>query len=322
MSQEIFEDIVGDEYERFRLDVYLAEAIEDASRSFVQKMIKDGRVSVNGGTCLKPGRTMTAGDRVRAEIPPPVETDLVPEDIPLDVLYEDAELIVVNKPSGLVVHPAPGHYRGTLLNAILHRCPDFQKSGADLSRPGIVHRLDRYTSGVLVVAKTAAAFAGLSEQARAHTFDRRYLTLVRGVFKEERGRIEASIGRSLSDPARMSVTGIGGRDAVTLFEVLERFSMASYLSVKLETGRTHQIRVHMRFSGHPVLGDPTYGITDYSNWNLKPETRSALEALDGQALHAERLGFVHPASGEMLAFSAPIPSDFQRALEALRKTTD
>jgi len=318
VSQTLFEDTVSEDFERFRLDVYLAEAIEDASRSFLKKLIKDGRVTVNGGVCTRPGRAMTAGDAVSVDIPPPPETDLIAEDIPLDILFQDGEVVVVNKPSGLVVHPAPGHYTGTLLNALLHHCPDFQRSGTDLSRPGIVHRLDRFTSGVLVVAKTARAFAALSEQARAPPFDRRYLALVRGVFSEDRGGISASIGRSLSDPSRMSVTGIGGRDAVTHFEVLERLSVACLVGVTLETGRTHQIRVHLRFAGHPVLGDPVYGIAEYAGWPISRETRAALEGLEGQALHAERLGFIHPVLGEGVSFTAPPPPDFQRALEALR----
>lgn len=318
MPQNSFEEFVGEEYERFRLDVYLADKIEDASRSYIKKLIKDGRVTVNGGVCTRPGRTMTAGDKVSVDLPPPPTTDVLPEDIPLDILHEDGDLVVVNKPAGLVVHPAPGNYTGTLVNAILHHCPDFQRTGGDPARPGIVHRLDKDTSGVLVVAKTPAAFASLSEQARSHTFDRRYLALVRGEFKEDRGLIDASIGRSMSDPSRMAVTGIRAREAVTRFEVIERLVVASLLSVELDTGRTHQIRVHLRFAGHPVLGDPVYGVTHYGAWDIGDEARRALEALHGQALHAERLGFTHPGTGERAVFTAPLPEDFQRALEALR----
>jgi 23S rRNA pseudouridine1911/1915/1917 synthase len=322
VQPNLFEDIVVEAYEKYRLDVYLADAIEDASRSFIKKLVKEGRVTVNGGVCSRPGRPMTAGDKVAVDIPPPPSTDIQPEDIPLDILYEDGEVVVVNKPSGLVVHPAPGNYTGTLVNAILHHCRDFARPGGDSTRPGIVHRLDKDTSGVLVVAKTPGAFLSLSEQARAHTFDRRYLALARGEFKEDRGRISASIGRSIADPARMAVTGIGGRDAVTRFEVLERFGVASLLSVELETGRTHQIRVHLRFSGHPVLGDPVYGVTDYAAWKMSDGGRSALEGLHGQALHAERLGFVHPATETAMTFTAPTPADFQQALDALRIERD
>jgi len=318
VSPDSFEAVVGDEGEGLRLDVYLAEAVEGASRSLIKKLVKDGRVTVNGGVCRKPGRTMSAGDKVTVELPPPPEASPRAENIPIDVLYEDADLVVVNKPSGLVVHPGAGHPDGTLVNAILFHCPDAQCPGDDQTRPGIVHRLDRFTSGVMVVAKSAPAFAGLSEQARRHRFDRRYLALVRGEFKEDRGRIDASIGRSLRDPARMSVTGVGGREAVSRFEVLERLGVASLVAVRLETGRTHQVRVHLRFVGHPVLGDPVYGVTDYAGWPISEDVRKALEALEGQALHAERLGFVHPVSEETMAFSAPLPGDFQGALDVLQ----
>lgn len=317
MSLSSFEAYVAEEFEGFRLDVYLTECIEDASRSYIQKLIKDGRVTVNGGECRRPGRSMRTGDKVVAILPPPPQTELVAEDIPLDILHEDRDVLVVNKPPGLVVHPAPGHATGTLVNAVLHHCPGFERPGADLTRPGIVHRLDRFTSGVMVVAKTNAAFASLSEQSRAHTFDRRYLALVQGVFKEDRGRIEASIGRSLSDPMKMAVTGIASREAVTHFEVVERFGPASLLSLELETGRTHQIRVHLRFAGHPVLGDPVYGVTAFADWAITPEARQALEALPGQALHAERLGFDHPATGKRVTFTAPPPPGFQAAAAAL-----
>ena len=311
---------VGEEQGGFRLDVFLSDAIEDASRSFVKKLIKDGKATVNGKACTKPGRAMNPGDRVEVELPPPVSTHLEPEDIPLEILHEDADVLVVNKPSGLVVHPAPGHSDGTLVNAVLYHCKDFQRPGEDALRPGIVHRLDQFTSGVMVVAKSARAFASLSEQAREHTFDRRYLALVRGEFKDAAGRISASIGRSAHDRHRMTVTGLNSRDAVTRFEVLEKFGVASLVSLVLETGRTHQIRVHLRFAGHPVLGDPVYGITDFADWKISPELRRAFEALDGQALHAELLGFEHPATGKRVHFNAPPPGDFEGALTTLRGT--
>lgn len=318
MQPNCFELTVEEDHAGLRLDVCLAGAIEDASRSFLKTLIKNGKVSVNGGACTRPGRTMTVGDYVRVELPPPPDVRVVPEDIPLDIVYQDADVLVVNKPSGLVVHPAPGHFTGTLVNAILFHCPDAQCPGDDASRPGIVHRIDRYTSGLLVVAKTARAFAGLSEQVREHAFDRQYLALVRGVFTENHGRINVPVGRSLSDPGRMSVTGVRGREAITHFEVLERFGVASLLALRLETGRTHQIRVHLRFAGHPVLGDPVYGTTDYDNWRVDESVKAVLRGLDGQALHAEQLGFEHPVTGEHLSFSAPVPEDFRRALEALR----
>jgi 23S rRNA pseudouridine1911/1915/1917 synthase len=319
VSQHSFEDNVGEEYAGARLDVYLADRLEDASRSYVKKLIKDGRVTVNGEPCTKPSRPMTGGEEVAAELPPPPTTALEPEDIPLDILYQDEHIVVVNKPSGMAVHPGTGVYSGTLVHALLFHCGDFARPGEDPVRPGIVHRLDMYTSGVLVVAKTEPAFRHLSAQAREHRFNRRYLALVRGEFQEETGRIDAAVGRSLSDPTRMSVTGIRGREAVTNFRVLERFGVASLLSVKLETGRTHQIRVHLRFTGHPVLGDPVYGDTEFSRWPVAHKVRATLERLQGQALHAELLGIEHPASGEYMEFSAPPPPDFQAALEVLRE---
>ena len=317
---DLFSDIVGPEDEGLRLDVYLAEQIEDASRSFIKRAIKEGRVQVNGEPCMRPARLVAAGTRIEVELPPPPITQLVPEDIPLDIVHEDPDVVVVNKPSGMVVHPAPGHYSGTLVHALLHRCPDFQRPGTDPLRPGIVHRLDRYTSGLLVVAKTPKAFGALAAQARAHGFDRRYLALVQGEFVENTGRIAAALGRSMADPKRITVTGLHGREAATRFQVLERFGAASLLAIELETGRTHQIRVHLRFAGHPVLGDPVYGVTDYAGLKITIEVRRALDALQGQALHAERLGFVHPSSDERITFSVPPPNDFQRALDTLRQT--
>jgi 23S rRNA pseudouridine1911/1915/1917 synthase len=275
-------------------------------------------VCINGAVCKRPARTVAMADKVAVEIPPPPTTALEPEPIPLDVEYEDNELIVINKPAGLVVHPAPGHHTGTLVHALLHRCPELAGAGGGPTRPGIVHRLDRFTSGLLVAAKTPRTFAGLFEQVQAHQFDRRYLALVRSEFAENSGRIVAPIGRSTVDRKRMSVTGVGSREAVTRFEVLERFGLASLLSVTLETGRTHQIRVHLRFAGRPVLGDPIYGDCDFRRWSVPPEVRRTLEGLEGQALHAELLGLVHPATGEHMRFTAPPPPDFQAALEAFR----
>jgi 23S rRNA pseudouridine1911/1915/1917 synthase len=318
MPDEPFEDFVDAAYERTRLDVYLADLVEDATRSYLKILIKDGCVTVNGGVCKRPGRPMSEGDKVSVEFPPPPTTGLSPEDIPLEIVYEDADVVVVDKPSGLVVHPAPGHDSGTLVNALLHHCPDFRRDAGDPERPGIVHRLDRHTSGLLVVAKNPKALAFLAQQAREHTFERRYLALVRGEFPDNNGRIVAAVGRSTVDRKKMSVTGVRGRDAATRFEVLERFGAASFLGLQLETGRTHQIRVHLRFTGHPVLGDPVYGIESFDGWDVPDGLKDSLNALDGQALHAERLGFVHPTTGETLRFTAPPPPDFQNALDALR----
>lgn len=308
-----------DAHAGLRLDVFLAEAVEDASRSLIKKLIKDEQVTVNGTPCTKPGRNLSEGDIVTIDLPPAPSAWPEPENIPLEILYEDADLVMVNKAPGMVVHPAPGHHTGTLVNAVLHHCPDFKRAGEDMTRPGIVHRLDRDTSGVMVVAKNEKAFRHLAAQAADHTFDRRYLCLVRGEFQEDRGRVNANIGRSLSDRSRMAVTGIRAKEAVTNFEVLERFGVASLVALQLETGRTHQIRVHMRFAGRPVLGDPVYGEHEYRHWIMPDELRAALNGLIGQALHAERLGVTQPTTGERLTFTAPPPEDFQRALDALRR---
>jgi len=307
-----------DEDAGLRLDVYLAGALEDATRSFLKKLIKDGRVRIGDEPCTKPGRTLNPGETVHIEIPPPPPVEPLPEDIPLDILYEDKDLLVINKPAGLVVHPAPGHYTGTLVNAVLFHCQGFESPGDDPIRPGIVHRLDRDTSGVMLVAKSRQGFGPLAAQAADHSFDRRYLALVRGEFQEDHGRINAQIGRSLAVRAKMAVTGVQAREAITDFFVLERFGVASLVGLQLETGRTHQIRVHMRFAGRPVLGDPVYGVTEFKNWPIPGPVLGALMGLQGQALHAERLGFTHPTTGERLSFTAPPPADFQQALDGLR----
>lgn len=302
-----------------RIDTFLAGAVEDASRSFLKKLIKDGKVLINRQVCTKPARLVIAGDELQVEMPDPPPTELVPEDLPIELLYEDDDVVVVNKAAGMVVHPAPGHDSGTLVNALLYHCREYQQSGGDARRPGIVHRLDRDTSGVMVAAKNLNAYAHLAKQASDHAFERRYVALARGEFKEETGCINASMGRSLAEPSRMAVTGIKAKEAVTHFETLERFGVACLVGLRLETGRTHQIRVHLRFAGHPILGDPVYGETRYQGWNIMPETRAALLDLQGQALHAHLLGFEHPRTGEHLRFDAPPPGDFQHALTWLRK---
>ena len=308
-----------------RLDVFLAGRIEDASRSFIKQAIKDECVTLKDRVVKRPGRALSEGDEIAVRLPPAPVTELLPEDIPLDVLFEDGDILVINKSPGLVVHPGPGHAAGTLVNAVLHHCAEFERpgstdgDGSDFLRPGIVHRLDRFTSGVMVVAKTQRAFDSLSDQARRHAFERRYVALVQGEFKEDSGVIRASIGRSLSDRKRMSVTSVNAREAVTRFRVRERFGVASYIELRLETGRTHQIRVHLRFAGHPILGDMMYGVRDYSSWAIGEAVREALEGLEGQALHAGLLGLVHPRTGEKVVFEAPPPPDFEAALRELRK---
>ncbi len=318
MPQTSYHEIVEEGSQGLRLDVFLTECVEDASRAFIQRAIKGGLVTVNRRVCTRSSRTVAVGDEIHIDVPPQPTTDLTPENIPLEILHEDADVLVINKPSGLVVHPAPGHSGGTLVNAVLYHCPDFQRPGEDATRPGIVHRLDRDTSGVMVVAKSPRAFQSLGRQAREHAFERRYLALAQGEFPQDRGRINAAVGRSMTDRKRMSVTAARSRDAITNFEVLERFGAACLVKLRLETGRTHQIRVHLRFAGHPVLGDPVYGVVEFQSWTVSEATRAALRNLQGQALHAELLGFAHPADGRVLRFVAPPPADFQAALDALR----
>lgn len=284
-----------------RIDAYLAENTE-LSRSKLQKLIKDGAVLRNDRPC-KPNTEVKEGDVIK--LLAPVEDDTIlpqPENIPLDVVYEDGDLAVINKPKGMVVHPAPGNPNGTLVNALLYR---FQTlSDAQGLRPGIVHRIDRYTSGLLVVAKNDAAHEALSKQFAAHTAHREYVCLVHGNLKEDSGTVDAPIGRHKTDRKRMAVVE-NGRHAVTHWRVAERFGEVTLLDVALETGRTHQIRVHMAYCKHPILGDEVYG---------SPAPKLGL---NGQALHGYRLTFTHPKTGETMSFTAAIPEDFQKALHIL-----
>ena len=290
------------ETEAARIDAYLA-ANTDLTRSKLQKLIKDGAVELNGKSC-KANAAVRAGDAIRLSVPES-KNDLLPEpeNIPLDVVYEDADLAVVNKPKGMVVHPAPGNDSGTLVNALLHRFQTLSASGGE-SRPGIVHRIDRMTSGLLVVAKNDAAHEALARQFALHTAHREYLCLVHGNLKEDSGTIDAPIGRHKTDRKRMTVTP-DGRRAVTHWRVLERFGTETFLDVQLETGRTHQIRVHMAYIKHPILGDEVYG-------SAAPKL-----GLDGQALHGYRLTFTHPGTGKTMMFTAPLPEDFRLALARL-----
>ncbi|MFQ5692201.1 MAG: RluA family pseudouridine synthase [Nitrospinota bacterium] len=305
-----------------RLDVFLTghPGAPGWSRSRVRHLIRDGNVRVERpagggggppslasskrGQTLKAGTLLRAGDRVCVTVPPPAPAEALPEDIPLDVAFEDAHLLVVNKPPGLVVHPAAGHARGTLVNAVLARCPDLAGIGGRL-RPGIVHRLDKDTSGLLVVAKTESALTRLQSALKARRIERTYLALAWGSFPDE-GRVEGAIGRHPLHRKKMAVVE-GGRPAVTRFRVAERFGRRVLLEVRLETGRTHQIRVHLAHRGTPIIGDPLYGVR-----------RKGDPPLERQALHAFRLSFDHPVSGERLGFEAPLPDDMRKALEFLR----
>jgi 23S rRNA pseudouridine1911/1915/1917 synthase len=309
--------IVPAEAAGMRLDKFLADHLADISRSRIQGWIEEGRVTLDGRPA-RPSTRLDPGQRVRVFIPPPEEVRILPEPIPLDILYEDEHLLVINKPAGMVVHPAPGHTSGTLVNALLARFPawaeldwweseeDEEEAGADYPRPGIVHRLDKDTSGLLIVAKSAGARSALQAQFQARQVEKVYLALVHGVPPAPAGLIDAPIGRDPRQRKRMAVVA-EGRPAVTAYRVLEPLGEYALLEVMPRTGRTHQIRVHLAFIGHPVVGDEVYG-----------RRRSRL-ACPRQFLHAARLSFRHPATGRPMEFSAPLPPDLQAVLEEARE---
>ena len=286
-----------------RIDKQLGHHFNEFSRSQIQRWVEDGHVKVNGRS-VKPKHKLVKGDVVTIEPEKPKKIDLVPEDIPLDIVYEDDDVIVVNKPQGMVVHPAPGHPDHTLVNALLYHSPLSTINGE--FRPGIVHRIDKDTSGLLMVAKNDMAHRSLAAQLKAKTNEREYVALVHGVIKEDRGTIDAPLGRSPKDRKKQAVVA-NGRHAVTHFKVLKRYRHYTLVACRLETGRTHQIRVHMKYIGHPLAGDPLYG------------PRKTLPGR-GQYLHARLLGFKHPRTGRQLTFTAPLPSYFQQMLAKLDKT--
>ena len=289
-----------------RVDVFINEEMEDISRSALQKNIEKGNITVNGEKISK-NYKLRIGDIVEAELPPPENIDIVPEDIPLDIMYEDDDLIVINKPQNMVVHPAPGHYTGTLVNALMFHCGDNLSGINGVLRPGIVHRIDKDTSGVLVIAKSDLAHKGLSEQLAEHSMKRVYNAIVYNSFSEESGTVDRNIDRSKNDRKKMAVVMQGGRNAVTHYKVIEKLGKYTWVELQLETGRTHQIRVHMSYIGHPLLGDPVYG------------PKKCPFNLNGQVLHAKVLGFIHPRTGEYMEFTAPLPEYFEKLLEKLRK---
>lgn len=298
---------VDSSYAGERIDKYLAEVMSDYSRSFLQKQLKNGNVSVNEKKA-KASLKVIEDDEVRILIPENSEPDIVPENIPLDILYEDQQLLVVNKPKGMVVHPSAGHYSKTLVNALMFHCKD-QLSGINgVLRPGIVHRIDMDTTGALVVCKTDLAHQSLAEQLKVHSITRRYHAIVHGRLKEDFGTIEGTIGRHPMDRKKMAINVKNGKSATTHYKVLERFEQFTYVECQLETGRTHQIRVHMSSIGHPLLGDVIYG-----------PKKSAVSGLQGQTLHAMILGFIHPVSGEYMEFTAPLPEYFEKLLKKFRK---
>lgn len=287
-----------------RIDKYLSEQLEDMTRSYIQKLIKENMVRVNG-MAVKSNFKLSASDQIEVEIPELKEPDILPENIPLDILYEDQDILVVNKPKGMVVHPAPGHYTGTLVNAIMYHCKDNLSGINGVMRPGIVHRIDMDTTGSLLICKNDRAHQALAEQLKEHSITRKYHAIVHGRLKEDEGTIDKPIGRHPIDRKKMSVHCTNGREAITHYRVLKRFQQFTYIECQLETGRTHQIRVHMSSIGHPILGDQIYG------------PAKCPYKLQGQTLHAKVLGITHPTTGEYMEFDAPLPDYFQALLEKM-----
>ena len=289
-----------------RIDKFLSRNYENLSRSYIQKLLKDGNIMVNK-LAVKANYKIASGDVIQIRIPESEPLDILPENIPLDILYEDSDILIVNKPKGMVVHPSPGHYTHTLVNAVLYHCGGNLSGINGVIRPGIVHRIDMNTTGSLLICKNDRAHQILAEQLKEHSITRRYHAIVHGNIKEDSGTVDAPIGRHPADRKKMSTKSQHGRHAVTHYRVLERFGSYTYIECELETGRTHQIRVHMSSIGHPILGDDVYG-----------PARCPFK-LEGQTLHAKTLGIIHPSTKEYMEFDAPLPQYFQNLLTMLRK---
>lgn len=295
----------SEESKNQRLDAFLASSLDGLTRSQATRLIESGEVAVNGRAVSKSYK-LAGGEDIAVTLPEPEPVEAVPQDIPLDVVYEDADVIVVNKPSGMVVHPAPGHPDGTLVNALLYHCAGTLSGIGGALRPGIVHRIDRDTSGLIIAAKNDAAHQYLSAQLADHTLARTYECIVVGSLREDRGTVDAPIARHPTDRKRMAVVA-GGREAVTHWEVIARYPGYTHVRCRLETGRTHQIRVHMAYIGHPILGDTVYG------------AKKEVPGLTGQCLHAVGLRFLHPRTHEIVELSCPLPEEFTRMLQKIRK---
>lgn len=303
---EKIEYLIGETEAGSRIDSCLSEKNQKLSRSYVQKLLKESKILANNKT-IKASYKVQEGDRIQLILPEPESLDILPENIPLDILYEDEDVLVVNKPKGMVVHPAAGHTTGTLVNAVLYHCQGKLSGINGVMRPGIVHRIDKDTTGALLVCKNDNAHRILAQQLKEHSIKRRYRAVVSGGFSEEEGTVEGPIGRHPIDRKKMAVNYKNGKEAVTHYQVLEQLKNASYVECRLETGRTHQIRVHMASIGHPLLGDEVYG-SGKNPYHLQ-----------GQALHAMVLGFVHPSTGRYMEFTAPLPEYFCELLNKLRK---
>ena len=305
MSEPIYISVTAEDA-GVRIDKLLSDRISSITRSHIQKLIEGGDITISGSS-VKANYKAKAGDEIIVTIPEIDETEILPENIPINIVYEDDDMLVVDKPQGMVVHPAVGNYTGTLVNALMYRCAGTLSGINGEKRPGILHRIDKDTSGLLMVAKNDAAHIGLSEQIKEHSLTRAYKALVHGGFSADTGTIDAPIGRDLSDRKKMTITDRNSREAVTHYRVLERLGKYTFIECVLETGRTHQIRVHMSHNGHPIVGDKTYGVK-------KDEFK-----LVGQLLHAYKIGFIHPIKDEYMEFESPLPDYFERVLESLRK---
>lgn len=296
---------INEDMEAERIDKCLSMLVDSLSRSYIQKLLKDGKVTVNGAV-VKANYKVKADDEVRFDVPPAEEPDILPEDIPLDILYEDRDILVVNKPKGMVVHPAAGHYDNTLVNAVMFHCHGELSGINGVMRPGIVHRIDRDTTGSIIICKNDFAHNNIASQLKEHSIVRKYHAICYGTIQEEEGTINAPVGRHPTDRKKMAVNEKNGKYAVTHYKILKRFNGYTYIECILETGRTHQIRVHMASIGHPLLGDEVYA-----------GKRKSPFRLEGQCLHAKTLGFVHPRSLEYIETDAPLPDYFTHLLEVL-----
>lgn len=308
MNEQEFEFLVDDQARGHRIDTFLYDKLEDFTRSRIQKIIQNGGVTV-GGKQVSKNYKLCINDTVQIKLPENIELEIIAENISLDIVYEDKDLLVVNKPKGMVVHPAPGNMSGTLVNALLYHCKGELSGINGVNRPGIVHRIDRDTSGLVVVAKSDTAHVGLAHQFAEHSINREYHAIVYGNIKNDKGTINAPIGRHPVQRKQMAVTSVNSKNAVTHFEVVERFGKFTYIKCHLETGRTHQIRVHMASLGHAVAGDEVYG------------SKKIIKSLGGQCLHAKLLGFTHPVTAEKMLFESSLPEYFTQFVETLRKTS-